>query len=165
MVHTTGTIWRHEVLLGNHSVVSETRYSSAVSWFVDTRPWSSIYHSANNTIIAGSTTDIGDAVVKGADVRVRLRHVTDNGDIFAPAVNLKIEGGNSASPVTSAQVLRYLSDEDSGDTEVRLQGELTWWMTSLDTRGVMSLQAWNTARKAKYFDITLMPEIEWFVNY
>ncbi|KAK7104891.1 hypothetical protein V1264_019536 [Littorina saxatilis] len=165
VVHTTGTIWRHEVLLGNHSVVSETRYSSAVSWFVDTRPWSSIYHSANNTIIAGSTTDIGDAVVKGADVRVRLRHVTDNGDIFAPAVNLKIEGGNSASPVTSAQVLRYLSDEDSGDTEVRLQGELTWWMTSLDTRGVMSLQAWNTARKAKYFDITLMPEIEWFVNY
>ena len=135
-----------------------------MSWFVDTRPWSRLLLLANQNVASGHVRDVAAAVRDGAAVRVRIRHHSDNDDIYAPAVNLKIETSDSGEPVTSAQIIRYLGDEESGEAEVRFQGQLTWWMTTLDTTGVMSLSAWDTAREAKYFDISLNPEMEWFVN-
>ena len=152
------------MLLGNHTALSETKTSAVVSWFVDTRPWSQLLLRTNKIVTSGHVRDVADAVRDGAAVRLRIHHLSDDGDIFVPAVNLKIQKANSGETVTSAQIIRHLSDEESGDVEMRLQEHLTWWMTTLDTTGVMSLSAWNTARKAKHFEITLNPEIEWFAN-
>ncbi|KAK7504858.1 hypothetical protein BaRGS_00003886, partial [Batillaria attramentaria] len=164
LVHTTGTILRLEVLVGNATVLQEEVISATVSWFVDTRPWQRLLlHSQGTT--SGRVTDVASAVLGGASVRLRIRHDATNGDIFAPSANLKVSGLDSGFPVTSAQVLRYLSDEVSGDYEVRFQGRLTWWMTTVDSTGVMSLSAWDLGHNYRHFDIKLAPDIDWFVNH
>ncbi|KAL8564301.1 hypothetical protein ACOMHN_050912 [Nucella lapillus] len=164
LAHTTGTVHKYEVLLSNHTLLSHTPTSSTVSWFVDSRPLTSLLRIANGNVVSGHMTNVSDEVLNGASVRIRIHHTPSNGDTIASASNLKVVTTQSGLKVTSGQILRFLGDQDIGDWEVRLQGQLIWWMTEVDTLGVMSLSAWDTSHKMKYFDITLTPEIDWLVN-
>ncbi|XP_076464730.1 uncharacterized protein LOC143296590 [Babylonia areolata] len=167
VVHTTGTVWHHEVMLTNYTLLSQAPSTSPVSWFVDSRPWTSLLRLTNQNVLSGHATHVADAVRAGASVRVRIRHTLENGETFASASSLKIMSTmlpTGKEEVTSAQILRFLGDQVVGESEVRLQGQLIWWMMVVDTEGVMSLSAWNTAQKLKYFDISSTPEIDWFAN-
>lgn len=163
MVHTTGTVTQHELLVSNLTALSGATFSALVAWYVDARPWERVLQQRAGSSVSGSASDVTSAVLSSAKLRLRLAH-DGRSEVFASASSVHVTGSGSAA-VARAQVLRYLGDEEHGESETRFQTMMTWWMLNVDTTGLVAVSAWSVSHEVQLFNLTLTSDTDWFVNF
>lgn len=163
MVHTTGTVTQHDLLVSNLTAVSGATFSALVAWYVDARPWERVLQQRAGSSVSGSASDVTSAVISSAKLRLRLAHDARS-EVFASASSVHVTGSGSAA-VVRAQVLRYLGDEEHGESETRFQTMMTWWMLNVDTTGSVAVSAWSVSHEVQLFNLTLTSDTDWFVNF
>ncbi|WAR14337.1 hypothetical protein MAR_004442, partial [Mya arenaria] len=143
MVTTTGTQTTLKLRVGEATETADSRVitATAVTWFIDTRPWRKVLaHDKFGTVTSGSKVALTDAVKLGARVRYIMRFDGSDSTTLQEADYIAIYGADvGANHVRSVSI-----EKTPGSTvELRFQKNPYWWFTIAATTGYVDMSRWT----------------------
>ncbi|XP_052820043.1 uncharacterized protein LOC128245863 [Mya arenaria] len=164
MVTTTGTQTTLKLRVGEATETADSRVitATAVTWFIDTRPWRKVLaHDKFGTVTSGSKVALTDAVKLGARVRYIMRFDGSDSTTLQEADYIAIYGADvGANHVRSVSI-----EKTPGSTvELRFQKNPYWWFTIAATTGYVDMSRWTVGEHTNRGHNSQTAAIEWFVN-
>ncbi|WAR14560.1 hypothetical protein MAR_004665 [Mya arenaria] len=143
IVTTTGTQTTLRLRVGEaiETTGSRVTTTTAVTWFIDTRPWRKVLaHDEFGTVTSGSKAALTDAVMQGARIRY-IMGIDEIGSItIHKADNIDISGAD-----IGAMHVRSVSVEKTprSTAELRFKTNPYWCFTMAVTTGFVDMSRWT----------------------
>ncbi|XP_052760716.1 uncharacterized protein LOC128203362 [Mya arenaria] len=164
IVTTTGTQTTLRLRVGEaiETTGSRVTTTTAVTWFIDTRPWRKVLaHDEFGTVTSGSKAALTDAVMQGARIRY-IMGIDEIGSItIHKADNIDISGAD-----IGAMHVRSVSVEKTprSTAELRFKTNPYWCFTMAVTTGFVDMSRWTVGEHTDRGHTSRTSAIEWFVN-
>ncbi|BFZ11800.1 hypothetical protein BsWGS_14840 [Bradybaena similaris] len=163
--HTTGTFRQYGHFVRNTTTtVSPSLTKQQISWMIDVKPWETILKvNDKGLVIWGQKTNVKNAILKAASLRMAIQFDTSSGILYVGADNNKVSSIVSDEE-SVLQSVRVLGDRPVGNFEFELSPIPFWVFLVVPTTGNVHLSGWQIGKHHRFFHRTVPATLVWFAN-
>ncbi|XP_012938367.1 uncharacterized protein LOC101853790 [Aplysia californica] len=163
--HTTGTFRQYGHFVRNTSTtISPSMTKQKICWMIDVKPWETILKvSDKGTVVWGSKTNVRNAILKSASVRLAIQFDQMSGTMYLPSDNAKVPS-SSVDEDSVVQVVRVLGDRPVDMFEFELSPVPFWVFLVVPTSGEVHLSGWQMGKHHRFFHSKTPATVVWFAN-